>query len=408
MCSTRTWALERWNTAPDVTRACSQVRKTADKTRSHLSTSSPSSEGASLMQGLWPIRYINLACRPAFGEVCSAGSSTGAAIELWGERDLLGARCCSLCGQDVLGSARRELSLVAEVPFVTCFCLQTISSPVCVITRFLGVIFGSYSHKIKPWPQISVGVSLAFPPLYLYYCSTPRKKRQKVLSWSTAYLWGSPSLLSIFIWLFLSSFWQSAGAFQQCLVCHAGHTDFGGCHCRPARRVWRVGNYSLTAAPSQERGSLVRGAPGLSSSSVGKDFTAATFWHPTRNENGRQFGARGVTFPLSENSHCWFLATSFRLYTKGICTNLWICKTLTGFPNCHECFGGSCALHPVSEAPSLAQNNAAGVVSSSRGVWERLAHVGHFRDGAGEGRWLVKPRETPSSGSPIPWCSACT
>lgn len=177
MFSTRTRALERWNTDPDVTRACSQVRKTPDKTRTHLSTSSPSSEGASLMQGLWPTRYINLACRPAFGEVCSAGSSTGAAMELWGERDLLGARCCSSCGQDVLGSARRELSLVAEVPFVSWFCLQTISGPVCVITRFLGVIFGSYSNKIKPWPQISVGVSLVFPPLYLYYCSTPRKKK---------------------------------------------------------------------------------------------------------------------------------------------------------------------------------------------------------------------------------------
>lgn len=71
-------------------------------------------------------------------------------MELWGERNLLGARCCSSCGQDVLGSVRRELSLVTEVPFVAWTCLQTILGPACVITRFLGVIFGSYSNKIKP------------------------------------------------------------------------------------------------------------------------------------------------------------------------------------------------------------------------------------------------------------------
>ena len=49
----------------------------------------------------------------------------------------------------MLDSVRRELSEVTEVPFVAWTCLQTILGCVCVITRFLGVIFGSYSNKIK-------------------------------------------------------------------------------------------------------------------------------------------------------------------------------------------------------------------------------------------------------------------
>lgn len=66
----------------------------------------------------------------------------------------------------------------------------------CVVTRQPkhdhqppGVIFGSYSCEMKPRSQLS----LLFPPLYLYYCNTHRKKKpqnfhcQSVLASSTSF-----------------------------------------------------------------------------------------------------------------------------------------------------------------------------------------------------------------------------
>lgn len=203
-----------------------------------------------------------------------------------------------------------------------------------------GVIFGSYSYEVKPRSPLS----LLFPPLYLYYCKIFHCHNVLASSTSTfshnpgQHLWVSSSLLSLIIPPVLASFWHSASSFQQCLVfCPAGHTDFGGCQWEPASVVWHVDSYSLTPAPFEERALLDSEEP-QPSLLAQREKTPQRLLN--QNGNGRQSGAWGVRFPLSEKfTLLTFGNHTLAFYQRDLCISFWICKMcIFGLPQ--ECFMG--------------------------------------------------------------------
>lgn len=245
-----------------------------------------------------------------------------------------------------------------------------------------GVIFGSCAYEMKPRSQLS----LLFPPFYLYYCNTCRKQTKKKASWISiaAMYWSHllpltlitlvgtcgchrPSSLWLYPWFFppvgiqlahVSSAWSSVLLATPILEVVS-----------ESQPVWfgmLIATLSLQLPLKRVIG--LRGAPAISSGSMGKDSTAVIHWNPNQSGDGRQSGAWGVSFPLSEKfTLLTFGNHTLASYQGDLCISLWICKTrIFGLP--WGCFTGSfCVLCKVSIGLLVIQDNASWVVSSSWG-----------------------------------------